>query len=280
MRFTVLLISFIGLLYSCTQKYDDDQAIAIYKDKALYLPEIQRAFPENMEEKDSIDLLKKLVDNWLSRQILYDRAMRHSMHDEDVVERKVEQYRQNLVIHQYKKGLLSEKIDTTVTVSQLKKYYDNHNTDFRLTENIARTYFIKVPKSVPNAYNVRIWLNNADNEDVLIKIKEFSYQNARFYDFDNKWQSLSEIKKLIPEEIEDGKKFLERNNVYYKRDSLYYYFMRVNEYLLKGDIAPMEYIVPDLKQIVISKRKLEFINNLENDLKREAHNNKNIKINI
>ncbi len=280
MKITVLLIALVGLLYSCTKKYDDDQAIVTYKDRALYISEIKSSFPSEMEENDSLDLLKKLADGWLSRQILYDRAMRHRMHDEDVIDRKVEQYKQNLVIHQYKQELIREKIDTTVTIEQLTNYYENHNTDFRLTENIAKVYFIKVPKSVPNAYKVRVWLRNIEKEDILIKTKEFSYQNARYYEFDDKWQPFVTIKKLFPETIKKEKEFLESKNVHYKRDSLYWYFLRVNEYLFKGDIAPMEYIIPDLKQIVISKRKLDYMNNLENDLKREAHNNKNIKINI
>ncbi|HKK59352.1 MAG TPA: hypothetical protein VJ937_07725 [Salinivirga sp.] len=274
----IFLLTFI--FSSCRYGNGDENALATYKNEALYLSDIEQSFPENMEEEDSVKLLKKIVDNWLSRQLLYDRAMGHQLHDEDDIEYKVEKYKQNLIIHQYKSQLLSEKIDTTVTLQQIKEYYDNHSDEFRLRENIARVYFVKLPKSIPNAYKVRQWMQSSDNEDKLIELKEFSYQNARFYDFDNQWIDFESVNNFLPEKVEDEKAFLERYRIYQKRDSLYWYFLRMNEYLLKGDIPPMDYIISDIRQIILSKRKIDYIKQLENNLKREAQNNKKIKINI
>jgi len=42
----------------------------------------------------------------------------------------------------------------------------------------------------------------------------------------------------------------------------------------------MDYIISDIRQIILSKRKIDYIKQLENNLKREAQNNKKIKINI
>lgn len=280
MRNFLVILTLAFTFTACQNGNGDENALASYKSESLYLSDIEQSFPENMAEKDSIKLLQKMVDNWLSRQLLYERAMGHQLHNEDEIDRKVERYRQNLIIHEYKSQLVSEKIDTTVTFDQIKAYYDNHNDEFRLRENIARVYFVKLPKSIPNAHKVRQWMLQSDNEDKLIELKEFSYQNARYYEFDNQWLNFNAINKFLPEKVDDEKAFLESYRIYQKRDSLYYYFLRMNEYLLKGDIAPMEYIISDIKQIIISKRKIDFIKKLENNLEREARNNKKIKINI
>ncbi|PLX16288.1 MAG: hypothetical protein C0599_15620 [Salinivirgaceae bacterium] len=280
MRLIIITSVLLIVLASCNNGKSDENALVSYDGKSLYLSDLKESFPEGLNKNDSIKLLNKLVDNWITRQLLYDRAMRQQIHNEDEIQRKVEQYEENLVIHQYKSRLVSEKIDTTITVDQIKNYFDKHSSEFRLTDNIAKFYFVKIPKSVPNAYKVREWMYQVSNEDKLMELKEYSYQNARFYDFDNEWVNANNIYDLINEPLDDSKKFLENYTVYQKRDSLYYYFLRVNEYLLKGDLAPMDYILSDLKQIILSKRRIEFINTLESNLRREAKNNKKIQINL
>lgn len=280
MRYLLLIFLIIWSFTSCKRGNGDEQAIATYQDEYLYLSDINQSIPDNISSEDSTKLLQNLVDNWLSRQLLYERAMGHQLHNEADIERKVEKYRKNLIIHYYKSQLLNEKIDTVISTENITKYYNAHQDEFRLQNNIARVYFIKMPKSVPNATKVRYWMRHADNKDKLIELKEFSYQNARYYDFENQWISFASIRKLLPEQVTDEQQFLENHKIYQKRDSLYWYFMRVNEYLLKGDIAPMQYVIPDIKQIILSKRKLDFINELENNLIREARNNQKIKTNI
>lgn len=280
MRITIIISSILIIFFACNNGKGDENALATFDGKSLYLSDLKSSFPGNMEKNDSIKLIKKLVDNWLTRQLLYERAMRQQIHNKDEIQQKVEKYEQDLIIHQYKSQLVSEKIDTTVTLDQISKYFDAHGNEFRLKDNVARLYFVKVPKSVPNAYKIREWMYQIKDDDKLMELKEFSYQNARLYDFDNEWINANKIFEMINETPSDSKGFLESYNVYQKRDSLYYYFVRVNEYLLKGDLAPMEYILGDLKQIILSKRRIEFINNLESNLRREAKNNKKVQINI
>lgn len=280
MRIIISIAAIIIIASSCNNRKGDENALATYDGKSLYLSDLTHSFPDKMDKNDSIKLLKKLVDNWLSRQLLYDRAMRQRLHNENEINYKVEQYKEDLVIHQYQSRLISEKIDTTITIEQIKSYFDKHIGEFRLKDNVAKLYFVKIPKSVPNAYQVREWLYQVGNEDKLMELKEYSYQNARYYDFDNEWVNANSVFEMINEPLTDSKKFLENYKVYQKRDSLYYYFVRINEYLLKGDLAPMEYILGDLKQIILSKRRIQFINDLESNLRREAKNNKKIQINL
>ncbi|MDA3868102.1 MAG: hypothetical protein PF489_15330 [Salinivirgaceae bacterium] len=279
MRFFLVVFSSILIFQACNDGYGDESAIASYQGKSLYVSDIAKAFPTDISPEDSLLLLKKIVDNWLVRQLLYEKAQKHDIYDEKEIERRVDNFRKDLVIHQYKGQLLNEKIDTVVSMDQMQEYYEKHSTEFRLKSNVVRYHFVKLPKSVPEGYKVGRWMNDPDN-DRLVDIQEFSYQNARYYEFDDKWVNVEHLNDFLPKHIDDQTRFLQRNRVHQQYDSLYIYFVRLNEYYLKGDIAPMPYIADKIRQIIIGKRRLEFMTKLENDLRREALNSNKIVINI
>jgi hypothetical protein len=93
------------------------------------------------------------------------------------------------------------------------------------------------------------------------------------------WVDVEKLNDFLPKSIDNQTQFLQRR-VHQQYDSLYVYYVRVNEYYLKGDIAPMNYIADKIRQIIIGKRRLEFMTKLENDLRREALNSNKIVINI
>ena len=54
--------------------------------------------------------------------------------------------------------------------------------------------------------------------------------------------------------------------------------MQINDVLLRGDTAPLEYLKPTIDQIVINQRKLELIKQLEKDITQDAIKNKQFEI--
>ena len=54
--------------------------------------------------------------------------------------------------------------------------------------------------------------------------------------------------------------------------------MQINDVLLRNEIAPLEYVKPTINQIVINKRKLELIKQLEKDITKDAIKNKKFEI--
>jgi len=279
MRITILL-SVLLFFNTCSNPYGDENALATYEDQALYFSDIASSFPKKLNEKDSLVLLNKIVSSWIVRQLVYDKALQHGTYDDLRIEQQVLSYKQEIVIHEYKSKLLVEKIDTLVTSEQIQQYYDQHSNEFPLRENILKYYYVKIPKSVPEGYRLSGWLQNAGSEEQLVEIKEFSYQNARLYEFDENWVRFEKIRPLLPDEIEDEGEFLRRTTVHQQRDDLYLYFLKITDYKQKGEIAPLEYLINDIKQIIISKRKMDFLNKFENSLINEAKNSSKVKINI
>ena len=54
--------------------------------------------------------------------------------------------------------------------------------------------------------------------------------------------------------------------------------MQINDVLQRNEIAPIEYVMPTIREMVINKRKLELIQQLEKDITRDAMENKQFEI--
>jgi hypothetical protein len=54
--------------------------------------------------------------------------------------------------------------------------------------------------------------------------------------------------------------------------------MQIEDVLYQNDLAPQEYVKPTIKQIVINKRKLELIKQLEKDITKDAIKNKQFEV--
>ena len=62
-----------------------------------------------------------------------------------------------------------------------------------------------------------------------------------------------------------------KNKLFYRlQDSLELYLINIKDYKLKNDIAPFDYIKSTLKQVLLNKKKLEFIIKFENEIIEDA----------
>jgi hypothetical protein len=77
---------------------------------------------------------------------------------------------------------------------------------------------------------------------------------------------------------ENRDQLLKKSNFIELKDSLGVYLMQINDVLLRNDTAPLEYVKPTIDQIVINKRKLEIIRELEKDITKDAIKNKQFEI--
>ena len=86
------------------------------------------------------------------------------------------------------------------------------------------------------------------------------------------------ISKIPVINNDNKKELLKKSNFIQLKDSLGLYLMQINDVLFRNDTAPLEYVMPTIKQIVINKRKLEFIKQLEKDITKDAIKNKQFEI--
>jgi hypothetical protein len=96
---------------------------------------------------------------------------------------------------------------------------------------------------------------------------------------DSIWIKVSQVLNKIPVITTENKsELLKKSNFIQLKDSLGVYLMQINDVLLRNSIAPLEYVKPTIDQIVINKRKLELIRELEKDITKDAIKNKQFEI--
>jgi len=78
--------------------------------------------------------------------------------------------------------------------------------------------------------------------------------------------------------VDNKKQLLKKSNFLQLKDSLDLYLMQINDVLFQNDYAPLEYVKPTIDQIVINKRKLELIKQLEKDITKDAIKNNQFEI--
>jgi hypothetical protein len=61
-------------------------------------------------------------------------------------------------------------------------------------------------------------------------------------------------------------------------DSLGVYLLKIEDMLPPNEIAPFQFIKPTIKEIILNKRTLGLIKNLEKDITKDAIKNKNFEV--
>lgn len=71
---------------------------------------------------------------------------------------------------------------------------------------------------------------------------------------------------------------LKKSNFARLQDSLGIYLLKIEDVLKRNDIAPLSYVEPTIRQIILNKRKQELTKKLEKDITKDAHKNKTFEI--
>lgn len=248
-----------------------ENAVARVGETYLSADETKKLLGEKTSKEDSINIVTNYINNWALKQLFIQKA-KANLPDEKLIEfeKLIEQYRADLYIGAYKEALVKKSMDTVVTSDEMKRYYDQNKENFRLNEELAMLRYLHVPKTYAKLAEVKEKFrryNPKDAEELInlaIQFKAYSFN-------DSVWVKSSEIiEKVPPLNTENIGQYLNNSQFFELTDSLGVYLVHINKVLKKTDPPPLEYIEPTLRQIILNKRKLEFINRLEKDIIDEA----------
>ena len=149
---------------------------------------------------------------------------------------------------------------------------------FVLKEDLLKLRYININASISNLKEIKTRFKRFDSED-KIRLDSISIQFNSFYLKDTIWIKTEQVvSKIKPLELGFNKVLLKKPNFIQLKDSLGLYLMQINEVLERGNPAPIEYVYPTLKQIVINNRKLKLIKKLKSDIVDDAIKNKKFEI--
>ncbi|QLE00175.1 peptidyl-prolyl cis-trans isomerase [Galbibacter sp. BG1] len=234
---------------------------------------------DKISQEDSLIVTNNFIQSWAQQQLLLEKA-KLNLSDEKQVqfEDLVKQYRADLYINAYKEGLVDKSMDTLVTQQELKDFYEQHKVNFKLNEDLVRLRYINLANDFSETDKVKEAFRRYNEKDQeflrtsALKFKAYSFN-------DSIWIKSSSVIQKIPGITLDNKDdYLKKSHFFELSDSLGVYLVAVNEVLNRTEIAPLKYVEPTVKKIILNKRKLEFIKNLEKDLLDEATRKKEFEV--
>jgi hypothetical protein len=275
----ILLIA--CLVVSCKNKNRDAKRIPVAETgkAVLYYDEIPQMIQKGIKEADSTTIIQNYINKWAKRELLLQKAEENLTPEmKDDIARQIEETRTNLVIYQYQRQMMLEKMDTVITETEMENYYSSNEKSFLLTSNIVKALFIKLPAETPDIDKVRRLARSNDQDD-LQQLEKFCFQFAeKFDDFNEQWIPMTRLSVELQQDIDNEENFLKRNTFFETSDSGSVYLISVRDYRLRGTLAPFEYVKDDIKRIIWNTRRFEFIHALENGIYNDALEKNSFKI--
>jgi len=245
----------------------------------LYLEEVAPFLTPGMSQEDSTSLVTAYINTWASKQLLLSKA-KINLPEQRLAEFEalVNTYRTDLYTRAYKEALVQQGSDSVVSQSQMERFYENEKENFRLKEKIVRLRFIELP------------LQFLNKETVISKLKSFNDDDVRYLDSigvqfkklnfnDSIWVSVSRVREEIPLlTLENQDRYLKKSQFFELQDSLGVYLTKITGVREINDIAPLSYIEPSIKQVLLNRRRLDYIRRLETEIIDEAIKEKEFEV--
>ncbi|MCT4613497.1 MAG: hypothetical protein N4A49_01330 [Marinifilaceae bacterium] len=276
-NFLILTISLLTIACNSDKKTISHK-IAEVGSKTLELDQIKDLIPDKLSKEDSTVYADNYIRQWVKKQLLLSKAEENLSKTQNNIEKLVSDYRSSLIIHQYQQGLLSQNLDTIVKDSDIDKYYKDYTDNFVLARNIVKAVYMKISKDAPNIKKIRN-LYKSNKEEDFDEMESYCFSHATKYDsFNQEWIYADELFKLIPSKISNQEHFIRKNKYYECEDASFYYFIKILKYKIKDSYSPIEFIRDDIRKIIINKRKIEYIKNLEENIFSDAEKKNKFKI--
>ena len=253
-------------LFSCSlvkqNENKDDQIIARVGDKFLLRDEI--LYQESMG--DSVSVFSNQINDWLKKQLLLKSAYQ-SDELRLLIDRKVEKYRDDLLLFEFEKLMLMSNPSQEVSLVELENYYDENIEDFILPFNLVQALYAKISLQVPGLNTFISYFRRYPNTDTD-KVLSFIYQfSEKSFIEDSIWVKFDDIVigTPFPNNI-DKNNFLKNRTFYQMRDDEYVYLIKILDKKLKGDFSPLNFEVDVINTIILNKRKQDLFDKLRDSI--------------
>jgi hypothetical protein len=260
---TLIVLVLLASISSCTyfkkKKVVEKDVIARVNDEYLYSSDIS-ALTKGLKGKDSIEVLKNYADNWVRKKLLLQKASENIPEDDPSITRKVEEYRETLLLYEYEKALVNKRLDTVIKQDELSNWYEKMKEDFPLDKDVYLLFFIKLKKDAPDIDNARKWILKPHDEEDLRKLSGYCKEVATSYVIDDGvWYDKESITKNFPLTEADLASLTGSKTYREFKNEGSSWFIKVGEVMRKDQPAPLEFVHNQLVKAIIEKRRIGMV---------------------
>lgn len=261
-----------SLLVSCGYFKQEPQeaVVARVNEDYLYASDIEKLIPDNTSSEDSTLIANNYINRWATQKLFIDQAKINLTSDKLTrFDKLVEEYKNDLLTDAYKNVIVGQQLDSTISENEFESYYEDFKVNFKLKDVLFKMRFVQLPTSYEGLASVKEKFSRFD-------VKDKESLNGRNFQFvasnlnDSVWIKKEVLLTTLPILKTAKDEVLKKSNFTQLQDSLGVYLVKIEDVRNINEIAPLPYIKPTLRQIILNKRKLELIRKLETDITRDA----------
>ncbi|MEJ1223860.1 peptidyl-prolyl cis-trans isomerase [Sediminicola sp. 1XM1-17] len=261
------------------KKEKENKAIARVGDVYLYEEDIAPLITDIMSKEDSASVVSNFINTWASKQLLLSKSKINLPVDKLAeFDKLVDDYRIDLYTRAYKEALVQQALDTTVNEEELYAFYENEKENFKLQEKLLMIRFVELPPQFLKKDAVADRLRRFNKRDKAY-LDSVSVQFRKLNLNDSVWVKVSRVVKEIPPlSLENEDQYLKKSQFFEIQDSLGVYLGKVIDVLNVNDVAPLPFIRPTIRQVLLNRRRLDYMRKLETEIIDEAVKEKEFEI--
>ncbi len=275
-RITAILGIVLPALMSCraiSNFLHDDEVVAEVGTEKLYRSDLDAVIPRGTSPEDSTRLAVQYINTWASDLIYVSIAEQQLSKADRDVSAELEDYRKSLLKYRYEQLYVNERLDTAVSDENIQAYYEKHQDKFVLGRPLVKARYLRIHTDSPGLEPIRKKMGSSEVDD-LVEADSLAFSAAmRFAAWNNEWIDVAVLAREFGMSYESMLGLMKdgwiRQDDTLGVTSLAY----VSEMMKKGELAPVEYSTPQIRDMILSARKQNLITVLEQDLLDEAREN-------
>lgn len=265
--------------FKSDEEEEVDPIITSIDQQVLRKSDLDLVNTQGLSATDSSSIINRYIQSWIKKQLMIKEASKSMVYDEAEINRKVLDYKYALMVYAYEKAYLDKNLDTNIPEIEIGQYYESNKQNFNLKEIIIRVNFVKIERNHPQNRNLErlLRLQEGEQRKALNKIVlDFA---ANYFIEDATWVKVDEIIANSPLADSPNLVGLLRNNkLIIVEDERYKYYFRILEYKLADQVPPIEFVKDEIYQILLNKRKVQLIEELQKEIYNRALENNEFKI--
>jgi hypothetical protein len=218
-----------------------------------------------------LQIAKSIINDWAEQLLYLKKAeVNLSSFERNRLDELVKTYRNDLYVKTYKDKAIQSQLDTVVTIEEIETYFEQNKVNFKTNKDLLRGRYVRVRNENYNLRSIRRSLRRFNDDDKVF-LDSIALQFTTYSLNDSIWVQSSQFFNRLPSISERRyKNFLKNDTFFELQDSLEVYLVVIEEVVLRNDLAPLEYVAPTLKQILINKRKLELMRQFDREIIEEG----------
>lgn len=258
----------------------NDKVIARVDNDYLFSSDLQKLNYDYKSKEDSLITINSFINKWALERILLRQSLINLSEEKLTrIENLVQDYKFDLLANNYTEFVVSSKLDTILSSIETYDFYSKNLNNFKLNSPIYRVKYINFLK------------NNVDRRQITRSFKRFNDSDKRFIDSlsfqfldsflaDTIWLNKGELIKNIPfinsNNFEDY--FLKKRKYFEIKGETDLSLFNIIESIEANRIAPFSYVENVVANIVLNKKKLDLIENFNNEILNDAIKTKKFEV--